>query len=78
MREGYILNGRYQIIRSLGEGGMANVYEARDLILQRNVAVKLLRLDLSDDQAAIRRFQGEAMSLVELTNPHIVSIYDIG
>lgn len=78
MREGYILNGRYQIIRSLGEGGMANVYEARDLILQRNVAVKLLRLDLSDDQATIRRFQGEAMSLVELTNPHIVSIYDIG
>ena len=78
MREGYILNGRYQIIKRLGEGGMANVYEARDLILQRDVAVKLLRLDLSDDQAAVRRFQGEAMSLIELDNPHIVSIYDIG
>lgn len=78
MREGYILSGRYQIIKRLGEGGMANVYEARDLILQRDVAVKLLRLDLRDDQAAIRRFQGEAMSLIELDNPHIVSIYDIG
>ena len=47
MRAGYAINGRYRIIRSLGEGGMANVYLAYDLILEREVAVKLLRLDLS-------------------------------
>ena len=71
MREGYALSG------SLGEGGMANVYLAHDLILNRDVAVKLLRLDLRDDQAAIRRFRREANSLTELVNPYIVNIYDV-
>ena len=78
MRAGYAINGRYRIIRSLGEGGMANVYLAYDLILEREVAVKLLRLDLSDDKAAIRRFQREANSLIELDDPHIVDIFDVG
>lgn len=78
MRAGYILNGRYKIVRSIGSGGMANVYEAYDLILGRKVTVKMLRMDLSDDPAAIRRFKREALSLTELENPHIVSIYDIG
>lgn len=77
MREGYALSGRYKIVRSLGEGGMANVYLAHDLILNRDVAVKLLRLDLRDDQAAIRRFRREANSLTELVNPYIVNIYDV-
>lgn len=78
MESGYIINGRYKIIDTLGEGGMANVYVAYDLILKRSVAVKLLRLDMRNDQTAVRRFQGEAMSLTELTDPHIVTIYDIG
>lgn len=78
MESGYVLNGRYKIIDTLGEGGMANVYVAYDLILKRAVAVKLLRLDMQDDARAVRRFQGEAMSLTELTDPHIVMIYDIG
>ncbi len=77
MREGYTLSGRYRIIRQLGEGGMANVYLAHDLILERDVAVKLLRLDLRDDPAAVRRFRREANSLTELVNPYIVSIYDV-
>lgn len=78
METGYVLNGRYKIVNVLGEGGMANVYVAYDLILKRSVAVKLLRLDMRDDPTAVRRFQGEAMSLTELTDSHIVMIYDIG
>ncbi len=78
MKIGYALDGRYQIKKTLGEGGMANVYLAYDLILKRNVTVKLMRLDLQDDKAAIRRFKREANSLTELINPNIVSIYDIG
>ena len=54
------LNGRYHIIGSIGSGGMANVYLAHDLILDRDVAVKVLRFDFRNDQAAIRRFQREA------------------
>ncbi|KRL38659.1 Stk1 family PASTA domain-containing Ser/Thr kinase [Liquorilactobacillus uvarum] len=78
MKTGYILNGRYKIKNTLGEGGMANVYLAYDLILKREVAVKLLRLDLRDDPGAVRRFKREAISLTELAHPNIVSIYDVG
>lgn len=49
MNKGYVLNGRYEIIGRLGEGGMADVYLAEDLILKRKVAVKLLRLDFRDN-----------------------------
>ena len=54
---GTILNERYKLIKTLGEGGMANVYLARDLILDRDVAVKVLRLDLQNDPDTVRRFQ---------------------
>ncbi|MDN6712912.1 MAG: serine/threonine protein kinase, partial [Lacticaseibacillus paracasei] len=57
---GTILNERYKLIKTLGEGGMANVYLARDLILDRDVAVKVLRLDLQNDPDTVRRFQREA------------------
>lgn len=56
------LNGRYHIIGGIGSGGMANVYLAHDLILDRDVAVKVLRFDFQNDQAAIRRFQREALA----------------
>ena len=59
---GTILNERYKLIKTLGEGGMANVYLARDLILDRDVAVKVLRLDLQNDTDTVRRFQREAMA----------------
>ena len=78
MRPGYVFSGRYQIIRLLGEGGMANVYLANDLILNRRVALKVLRLDLRDDADTIRRFQREAHAVTELVDPNIVSIYDVG
>ncbi|EKD5408276.1 Stk1 family PASTA domain-containing Ser/Thr kinase [Enterococcus faecalis] len=72
------LNGRYHIIGSIGSGGMANVYLAHDLILDRDVAVKVLRFDFQNDQAAIRRFQREALAATELVHPNIVSVYDVG
>lgn len=78
MTPGYTLNGRYRIKRSLGEGGMANVYLAHDLILDRDVSVKLLRLDLRDDPHTKRRFQREAMAATQLNDPHIVGVYDVG
>ncbi|QVI37652.1 Stk1 family PASTA domain-containing Ser/Thr kinase [Lacticaseibacillus casei] len=75
---GTILNERYKLIKTLGEGGMANVYLVHDLILDRDVAVKVLRLDLQNDPDTVRRFQREAMATSELVHPNIVSIYDVG
>lgn len=72
------LNGRYHIIGNIGNGGMANVFLAHDLILDRDVAVKVLRFDFQNDQAAIRRFQREALAATELVHPNIVSVYDVG
>ena len=76
--KGQKINDRYQIIRSIGEGGMANVYLAYDPILDRNVAVKILRGDLSSDEKFVRRFQREAISASSLTHPNIVEMYDVG
>lgn len=72
------LSGRYEIIGNIGSGGMANVFLARDLILDREVAVKVLRFDFQNDQTAIRRFQREALAATELVHPNIVSVYDVG
>ncbi|MBG9982254.1 Stk1 family PASTA domain-containing Ser/Thr kinase [Aerococcaceae bacterium DSM 111020] len=71
------LSSRYKIIRPIGQGGMANVFLADDLILDRQVAVKLLRFDFQDDQDAIRRFQREAMSASQLLHHNIVEVYDV-
>lgn len=78
MEPGYELNHRYRIIRPLGEGGMANVYLAHDLVLDRDVSVKLLRLDLRDDPNTQRRFHREALAATQLNDPHIVGVYDVG
>lgn len=78
MKPGYVLGNRYKIIRSLGEGGMANVYLAHDLVLDRDVSVKLLRLDLRDDPQTKKRFQREAMAATQLNDPNIVGVYDVG
>ena len=72
------INDRYQIIKTIGEGGMANVYLALDTILNREVAVKILRGDLADDEKFVRRFQREALSASKLNHPNIVEMYDVG
>ena len=76
--KGQKISDRYQIIKSIGEGGMANVYLAYDTILDRNVAVKVLRGDLAGDEKFVRRFQREALSASSLSNPNIVEVYDVG
>ena len=76
--KGQKINDRYQIIRTIGEGGMANVYLAHDIILDRNVAVKILRGDLADDEKFVRRFQREAIAASSLSHPNIVEMYDVG
>ena len=76
--KGTKINDRYQIIKTLGEGGMANVYLAHDTILDRNVAVKVLRGDLASDEKFVRRFQREALSASSLSHPNIVEMYDVG
>ncbi|MDA1475586.1 Stk1 family PASTA domain-containing Ser/Thr kinase [Bacillus changyiensis] len=72
------ISGRYQILRVIGGGGMANVYLAEDIILDREVAIKVLRFDFVHDADFIKRFRREAESAASLDHPNIVSIYDVG
>lgn len=76
--EGKILGNRYEIMQKVGTGGMAVVYKARDIVLNRYVAVKVLRDEFTTDEEFIRRFETEAQSAARLTHPNIVSIYDVG
>ena len=78
LSKGQKINERYEIIKTIGEGGMANVYLANDYILERNVAIKVLRGDLSNDEKFIRRFKREALSVSNLSHPNIVEVYDVG
>ncbi|MEH7353064.1 Stk1 family PASTA domain-containing Ser/Thr kinase [Neobacillus drentensis] len=72
------ISGRYKILDMIGGGGMANVYLAHDMILDRDVAVKMLRLDFANDEEFIRRFHREAQSATSLAHPNIVNIFDVG
>lgn len=78
MMIGKRISGRYKILEMIGGGGMANVYLAHDMILDRDVAVKILRLDFANDEEFIRRFHREAQSATSLAHPNIVNIYDVG
>jgi serine/threonine-protein kinase len=73
-----ILNNRYKLLQSIGKGGMAFVYSAYDLMLDRPVAIKILKQDLSQDQAFRDRFHLEAKAAANLTHPSIVTVYDFG
>ena len=78
MLVGKRISDRYKIIELIGGGGMSNVYLAHDVILNRDVAIKVLRLDFTNEDELHRRFQREALSATSLTHPNIVSIYDVG
>ena len=75
---GKILAGRYEIIEKVGEGGMAYVYKARDNLLNRYVAVKILKEEFSKDEVFVKRFRTEAQSAASLIHPNIVSVFDVG
>ena len=76
--EGRVLGNRYELIEKVGNGGMATVYKATDMVLKRYVAVKILRDEFTTDEEFIKRFETEAQSAARLTHPNIVSIYDVG
>jgi serine/threonine-protein kinase len=73
-----LLGDRYEIIEIIGEGGMAIVYKARDTILDRIVAVKVLKDEFDNDPAFVEKFKTEALAAAKLTHPNIVNIYDVG
>lgn len=75
---GEVFNDRYKIIRELGKGGMAIVFEAQDLILDRKVALKMLRPEYVNDKDFVKKFRHEAKAVARLTHPNVVNIYDIG
>ena len=74
---GQILDNRYKIVKTIGVGGMAVVFEANDLIQKRTVAVKILRDEFSKDAQAVKRFINESRAVSMLSHPNIVSIYDV-
>ncbi len=76
--EGKIIGNRYEIIEKIGNGGMATVYKARCTILNRYVAVKVLREEFTTDEEFIKRFNTEAQAAASLTHPNIVSVFDVG
>lgn len=78
MLEGHLLSERYKIKETIGGGGMANVYLARDIILDRDVAIKVLRLEYANDEEFIVRFDREAKAATSLSHPNIVNIFDVG
>ncbi len=75
---GEVLVSRYEILEEVGSGGMARVYSAKDLLLNRVVAVKILREQFADDEQFVERFRREARSAASLSHPNIVNIYDVG
>jgi serine/threonine-protein kinase len=75
--QGKILNNRYKIIKEIGRGGMAIVYSARDTLLERRVALKMLRPEYKSDDEFINKFRQEARAVARLSHPNVVSIYDI-
>ena len=78
MNEERILNKRYQLLDERGKGGMAFVYRARDLMLERDVAIKILREDYSDDAIFQERFRQEAKAAANLSHPNLVTVHDFG
>ena len=73
-----IIANRYELVKCIGHGGMADVYLALDLILDRQVAVKILKDDSAADKVALERFAREAQASTQLSHPNIVDIYDVG
>lgn len=75
---GHILDNRYKILEKVGTGGMASVYKAQDILLDRIVAVKILHSKYGNDHDFVVRFRQEVQAAAKLSHPNIVNIYDVG
>ena len=73
-----ILDNRYEIIQQIGVGGMAKVYKAKDRLLDRFVAIKVLKEQYAEDDEFLKKFNNEAQSAAKLNHINIVNVYDIG
>ena len=78
LKPGMFISDRYEIIDSVGSGGMADVYKAKDERLNRFVAIKVLKPEYSSDKSFVNKFRGEAQSVAGLSHPNIVNVYDVG
>ena len=75
--KGRLLANRYEILEKIGSGGMATVYKAKCHVLNRYVAIKILRDEFTTDEEFVKRFEVEAQSAASITHPNIVSVYDV-
>ena len=78
--ENYIgkrLTGRYELVKLIGSGGMANVFEAKDLLEQKTVAIKVLKEEYLTNEEFVRRFRNESKAIAVLSHPNIVKVYDV-
>lgn len=78
MMIGRVLNDRYEIVQFVGQGGMAKVYLGFDKVLNRDVAIKVLQEEFTDNEQFLNKFKREAQAAGKLSHPHIVNIYDTG
>ena len=76
--QGIIIQNRYEIIEEVGSGGMSIVYKAKDHVLNRFVAIKVLKPEFSDDKSFVNKFRIEAQSAAGLSHPNIVNVFDVG
>ena len=77
IRDGLLLGGRYEIMNRIGTGGMADVYKAIDTVLNRYVAVKVLKSEFREDETFVKKFRSEAQAAAGLLHPNIVNVYDV-
>ena len=78
VKDGIFLGNRYEVIEKIGSGGMADVYKGRDTMLNRYVAIKVLKKEFREDETFVKKFRSEAQAAAGLLNPNIVNVYDVG
>ena len=78
VKDGIFLGNRYEVLSKIGAGGMADVYKGKDTMLNRYVAIKVLKKEYREDENFVRKFRTEAQSAAGLLNPNVVNVYDVG